>query len=159
MFRKTFNACTKTAGRPVISHYRTPACLVRDTSKTCNSCNSRRNSASAWLYRHPSKTCQKYAKHSIDPRSLRIKCAFSLRSSMHPCPGNWVAIGRAVVYYSLGCPRIACISQSFMCSVSAQSGLHIRESSSKIVVWVFDILDNNSKIKNNFTNYSRESCC
>ena len=23
-----------------------------------------------------------------------------LRSSMHPCPGDWVAIGRAVVYYA-----------------------------------------------------------
>ena len=23
-----------------------------------------------------------------------------VRSSMHPCPGNWVTIGRAVVYYA-----------------------------------------------------------
>ena len=24
-----------------------------------------------------------------------------VRSSVHPCPGNWVAIGHAVVYYAL----------------------------------------------------------
>ena len=24
---------------------------------------------------------------------------------MHPCPGTWVAVGRAVVYYMYGLPR------------------------------------------------------
>ena len=33
-----------------------------------------------------------------NPRSLQIKATFIVRSSLHPCPGNWVAIGRAVVY-------------------------------------------------------------
>ena len=31
-----------------------------------------------------------------DPRSLRNKSTFSCKSSMHPCPGSWVAIGSTV---------------------------------------------------------------
>ena len=29
-----------------------------------------------------------------------IACELKLLSSMHPCPLNWVAIGRTVVYYA-----------------------------------------------------------
>ena len=32
--------------------------------------------------------------------SWESKLWSDVRSSMHPCPGNWVAIGRAVVYYA-----------------------------------------------------------
>ena len=28
-----------------------------------------------------------------------LKKGLVLRSSMHPCPGNWVAVGPTVVYY------------------------------------------------------------
>ena len=42
---------------------------------------------------------KEYAKHTNDPRSLQIKATFSFETSIHPCPGSWVAIGRVVVYY------------------------------------------------------------
>ena len=35
--------------------------------------------------------------------ACKSKLRSDLRSFMHPCPGNWVAIGRAVVY----CARAA----------------------------------------------------
>ena len=35
-----------------------------------------------------------------DPRSLQIKLRSVVTSSMHPCPVNGVAIGRAVVYHA-----------------------------------------------------------
>ena len=33
--------------------------------------------------------------------ACKSKLRSVVRSSMHPYPGNWVAIGRAVVYYAL----------------------------------------------------------
>ena len=56
-------------------------------------------SDSAWLYKPPWITCQ-----TNKPRTpmTHVACESKLRSvvksSMHLCPGNWVAIGRAVVY-------------------------------------------------------------
>ena len=38
---------------------------------------------------------------SMTPEACESKLRSVVRSSMHPCPGNWVAIGRAVEYYAL----------------------------------------------------------
>ena len=40
----------------------------------------------------------KYAKHIYDSRFLESKLRSALSSPMHPCPGNWAAIGHAVVH-------------------------------------------------------------
>ena len=56
-----------------------------------------RTSASAWSYKHSWITCRKKAKHRV---AFEPKLRSVLRSYMHPCPGNWVEFGRAVVYYA-----------------------------------------------------------
>ena len=49
----------------------------------------------------PMDNMPKKAKHIYSQRSLRIKATFSyVKSSMNPCPGNWVVVGCAVVYYA-----------------------------------------------------------
>ena len=42
---------------------------------------------------------KKKAKPIKDPRSLRIRATSSCEA-LHACPGNWVAIRCAVVYYA-----------------------------------------------------------
>ena len=58
-------------------------------------------SAYSWLYTRLWMTCQKH-KPSIS--MTHVACESKLRSvarsSLQPCPGNWVAIERAVVYYA-----------------------------------------------------------
>ena len=70
------------------------------TVQTFDSCRVDQTSASAWLYKPPWITCQ---KNKPSTPMTHVACESKLRSvvksSMHPCPGNWVAIGRAVVYH------------------------------------------------------------
>ena len=56
-------------------------------------------SASAWSYKHVLITCQKWIKYIV---ACEPKLRSVVRSYMHPCLGNWVAIGRAVVYHARG---------------------------------------------------------
>ena len=73
------------------------------------------------------------------------------RSSLHPCPGNLVAIGRAVVYY-------AWTAQAF------SAGIKCRHCMSKIVVLCYYRKQQQSKyvgytvaignVQNTFTNLS-----
>ena len=85
--------------------------VVRDNSKLCFyhylqyrhliPAPVNRTSASAWLHKHPWITCQKIKPStSLTVVACATKLRSVVRSSMHPCPGNWVAIGRAVVYYA-----------------------------------------------------------
>ena len=59
-----------------------------------------RTSASAWLYKHLWISCQ---TNNPSTSMTSVDCEPKLRSVVrtfkHPCPGNWVGIGRAVVYY------------------------------------------------------------
>ena len=61
-----------------------------------------RTSARAWLYKHPWMTCQ---DNTLCISMTHIACESKIRSvvrsSMHPCPGNRMAIVRAVVYHVL----------------------------------------------------------
>ena len=60
-----------------------------------------RTSASAWLYTHQWIICQ---NNNPNTSMTHVACESILRSvarsSMHLWPANWVAIGRAVVYYA-----------------------------------------------------------
>ena len=60
-----------------------------------------RTSANVWLYKH---LWLAYHKHKSSTSITYVACESMLRSvvrsSMHPCQGNWVAIGRAVIYYA-----------------------------------------------------------
>ena len=65
-----------------------------------------RNSASAWLYKQTWIICQ---KNKPNTSTTHVACASKLcsivRSSIQPCPGDWVAIGHVVILYP-GCPGI-----------------------------------------------------
>ena len=56
--------------------------------------------ASAWLYKHPFITCQKRPSTSLTHEACESKERSAVRSSMQPCSGHWMAIGRAVVNYA-----------------------------------------------------------
>ena len=58
-----------------------------------------RTSVSAWSYKYFWITCQKSIKHRV---ACEPKLRSVVRSHMHPCPGNWVEIGRAVMYHARG---------------------------------------------------------
>ena len=63
-----------------------------------------RTSFSARLYKHTwIKSHQNKPSTFNYPRSLRIRATFSCYVRdlwSHPCPRNWLAIGRAVVYFA-----------------------------------------------------------
>ena len=46
------------------------------------------------------RTCKIHTKRINDRSNLQIKLRSVVSSSMHPCPENWVAIGRVVVNYA-----------------------------------------------------------
>ena len=56
--------------------------------------------ADAWLYRHPFITCQKISEAYQRPTVSESMLCLVVRSSVHPCPVNRVAIGRAVVFHA-----------------------------------------------------------
>ena len=53
---------------------------------------------SVWMYNHPCKTFKTICQAHQWPRNLRIRATFNW-SFIHPFPGNWVAIGRVVMYF------------------------------------------------------------
>ena len=59
-------------------------------------------SASAWLYKHPWTTSQNNYRPSTSMTHVACdsKLRLVVRSSMHPCPGNCMAIRCVVVYYA-----------------------------------------------------------
>ena len=44
-------------------------------------------------------------------------------SSMHPCPGNWVSIGRAVVYYTKAAHTLSAGIRCRHCNVEAYGNI------------------------------------
>ena len=60
-----------------------------------------RTSASEWLYKHPWISCQKNKPStSMSHLACELKLCSIVRSSMHPCPRNWMAIRHVVVYFA-----------------------------------------------------------
>ena len=60
-----------------------------------------RTFASDWLYYPPWITCQQNKlSSSMTHVACQSKLRLVVRSSLHPCPENLVAKGRAVVYYA-----------------------------------------------------------
>ena len=76
-----------------------------------------RTSASVWLYKQPGITCQKMNKTSISITHVAYdsKLRPDVRYSMHPCPGNWVPIGRAVVYHAGGAHTFIAVTKYRHC--------------------------------------------
>ena len=60
-----------------------------------------RTSSSAWLYKHSLVTCWKNKpRTAMNLVACESKLHSVVRSSVHPCPGNWVAIRRTVLYFA-----------------------------------------------------------
>ena len=57
------------------------------------------SSASAWLYKHLWITYQYQPRTSMTHVACESKLRSVVVSFMHLCPGDWVGIGRVVVYY------------------------------------------------------------
>ena len=71
----------------------------KSTVQTLNVCTSRPDICQCLVVQSPMDSMSKYGKRINYKHSLRIKDTFSCHgSSRHPCPGNWVATGRAVVF-------------------------------------------------------------
>ena len=52
-----------------------------------------RTSASAWMYKHLWITSKNMLSSSMTKVAGKSKLRLVVKSSMHPYPGNWVAIG------------------------------------------------------------------
>ena len=79
-----------------------------------------RTSASAWLYKTPWIACPKNKlstsmTHVAGESELRSV----VRSSMLPCPGNWVAIRPAVVYHARAAQAFSAGIKCQHCSLQA----------------------------------------
>ena len=78
-----------------------PYVIVFDshTVLTSNSCTSRPDGRQCLVVQTP---LHNISKHKPSTSTTHVACESELRSvvrsSMHPCPENWVTIGRAVVY-------------------------------------------------------------
>ena len=74
--------------------------LLLSTVKPFDSCTSRPDVCQCLVVHTPMHNMSN-EKPSISMTHVACKSKFSsvVRPYMHPCPGNWVAIGRAVVYY------------------------------------------------------------
>ena len=60
-----------------------------------------RTSAGTWLYKQPMITYQQNkSSTSMIHEAYESKLRSVVRSSMHPCQGNWLAIGRAVMHHA-----------------------------------------------------------
>ena len=60
-----------------------------------------RASAGDWFYKHPCITCQENKPStSVNHVASESRLLSIVRLSMSLCPGNWVAIGSAVVYHA-----------------------------------------------------------
>ena len=55
-------------------------------------------SASAWLYKPMDNMATDKPGTSMTNAALELELYSVVRSSMYPCPGNWVAMGLATVY-------------------------------------------------------------
>ena len=77
--------------------------------ETFDSCTSRPDVCQYLVLQIPTDNM---SKNTPSPAMAHVACESKLRSvvrsSMHPCPGNWVAIGRAVDYHVRVAPRIQC---------------------------------------------------
>ena len=85
-----------------------------------------RTSACDWSFKHLWITYQRWTKHRVacDPKLRLI-----VRSFMHPCPGNWVAIGRAVVYYARA-------DQAFSAGIKCRHcSLQNKCHDSRVLIW------------------------
>ena len=70
------------------------------TVQTFISCTSRPDSCQC-MYKHPCITCwQNTSNTFMDHQACELKSRSVVRSSIYPCPGNWVAIKHADVYYA-----------------------------------------------------------
>ena len=76
--------------------------LINTTVQTFNSCTSRPDVCqSLFSLKTPMDNMSKdKPSTSMTQVACDEKLRSVLRSSMHPCPGNRVPIGRAVVYYA-----------------------------------------------------------
>ena len=86
-------------------------------------------------------TCQN-AKHINDPLSSRLKATFSsvVRDLWsHLCPGNWVKIGPAVVYYSRAAQafsaEVKCRHYKYPIMIREMSGGLVQELNVCTVLW------------------------
>ena len=76
-------------------------CQPALTVQTFNSCTNRPDVCQSLVLQTPMDNMSK-DKPSISVFHIAWKSKLRLvvRSSMHPCPGNWVAIGRVVVFFA-----------------------------------------------------------
>ena len=86
-----------------------------------------RTYASDWLHKHPWTTCQKSKPSPMAHVSCESKLRPVVRSSMQPCPGNWVSIGRVVVY----CARAAHV---FSAGIKCRHCIYTRGKFDKFVL-------------------------
>ena len=82
-------------------------------------------SASAWLYKHPWIKSKNKSRRSMTHIACESKLHSVVRSSMHPCSGNWVAIGHMIVYFAraghtfsvgIRCRHCTLTSTCYICS-------------------------------------------
>ena len=80
-----------------------------------------RTFANAWLYEHPCHVKNKPSKLMTHVACKSMERSV-VRSSMHPCSGNWATIRRAVVYYDPTSHTFSAGSKCRHCSLSRKSG-------------------------------------
>ena len=100
-----------------------------------------RTFASDWLYYHAWIPCQ---KNKPSTAMTQVACESKLRSvvrsSMHPCPENLIAIGRAVVYYAQAAHAFSAGIKCRHCSL--ENRIEYREWTVNLSItnWIIDIM-------------------
>ena len=81
---------------------------IEPTVRTFYSCTNRPDPCLCLVVQTPLYDMSKYIpSRSMTDDTCESKLRSIVRLSMHPCPGNWVTIGCAVMSF-LGCPRTQC---------------------------------------------------
>ena len=74
-----------------------------------------------------------------EPIMTHVACEPTLcsvvRSSMHPCPGNWVAIWGAVVFYARAAQVFSAVENKVLVLLSCWICLHIHSYSNACMFW------------------------
>ena len=84
-----------------LEHFFSPLTSGLRTVQTFNSCTSWPDVCHCLVVQTPKDDMSKNKPStSMDHLACESKLRSVVRSSMHPCPGIWVEIGRAVVYYA-----------------------------------------------------------